>query len=315
MTAQADNGVPEIPARLVDAIVFLRGEEEGRTWLAELPGRILDHARRWGLSLGRIADGGAMSCCVLCVTGDGTESVLKIPLSAEAGRQEARLLRLWGASDAVPAVLRDVPETGVFLMSRIVPGTTAWARSGPADSCRFGELLSRLETAEPAGPAWLQDLREVAELRMGWARDRFSEPRYADDPRYAGHTASIADAERVLAVLLETTRERHVLHADLQAKNILCGPEGRWFAIDPMGAVGDLNAEAALWAAVQDGPATVADRLGELEAHPLLDPERLRAWTYVFAVAEYRPYLPEPAHRIEAFLADTDPRELVEQLR
>ncbi|MFI5718222.1 hypothetical protein [Nocardia sp. NPDC051750] len=97
---------------------------------------------------------------------------------------------------------------------------------------------------------------------------------------------------------IRTTPARHVLHAAPQAKNVLQGATD-WHTIDPLGAIGDINAEAALWVAIQDGPATVADRLGELTDHPLLDRHRLPAWTYVLSVAEYRSYLPASALRIE----------------
>jgi streptomycin 6-kinase len=141
-------------------------------------------------------------------------------------------------------------------------------------------------------------------MRLDWARERFADPRYTND------IASIKDAEHVLNALIRSTRTRYLLHADLQAKNVLTGHDNRWFAIDPFGAVGDLNAEAALWAAIQDGPTSIEDRLLELDG-TLLDPDRLRAWTFVFAVAEYRPYLPEPARRIEEFLTNTDGMEIL----
>lgn len=154
-------------------------------------------------------------------------------------------------------------------------------------------------------------MAEVIEMRLEWARARFADPRYASD---IASSESIKDAERVLDVLLRSTTIRHVLHADLQAKNILHGPDG-WFAIDPLGAVDDLNAEAAaLWVAVQDGPTSIQRRLEELHGHEALDPDRLTAWTFVLSVAEYRPYLPASARRIEHFLARTDPDELISRI-
>ncbi|GAA3240578.1 hypothetical protein [Actinocorallia longicatena] len=88
-----------------------------------------------------------------------------------------------------------------------------------------------------------------------------------------------------------------------------------WYAIDPMGATGDINAEAALWVAIQDGPATIEDRIAELSLHPLLDAVRLRAWTYVLAVAEYRSYLPTSAVRIEDFLGPCNPTALAAKVQ
>lgn len=296
--------VPEIPEQLTKAIIFLRGEDDGRAWLAALPRRIRLYAKRWNLQLESIATGGAMSCCVFCTTSDGAPAVLKIPVDEPSGLSEMRQLERWDGSGAAPRILERANGSGVFLMSRVLPGSTAWAVNGPEDSRRYADLLRHLnQRGLPDGPR-LKDLAEVAEMRLGWARERFADPRYAND------IASIKDAERVLDVLLRTTTTRHVLHADLQAKNILQGPDG-WYAIDPLGAIGDINAEAALWVAVQDGPATAEDRLTELSDHELLDPVRLRAWTFVLSVAEYRPYLPPSAHRIESFLAQTDTDNLI----
>ncbi|MDL4773320.1 aminoglycoside phosphotransferase family protein [Actinomadura xylanilytica] len=298
--------VPEIPRRLVDAIIFLRGEEDGRAWLAELPGRIAEYAERWGLRAGAIAEGGAMSCCLLCATADGVEAVLKVPVDADSGRLEVLMLNRWAGTGATPAVLRDDAASGVFLMTRVRPGTTAWATGGASDSARFGELLTKLNSA--VAPVELKDVGEVAEMRLDWARERFADPRHAND------VASIEQAEVVLDALLRSTRERHVLHADLQAKNVLRGEGGRWFAIDPLGAVGDLNAEAALWVAIQDGPATIPQRLSELDGHAQLDAGRLAAWTFVLSIAEYRPYLPASAERMAAFLAEVDAEHVLSRI-
>ncbi|MGI8333609.1 aminoglycoside phosphotransferase family protein [Actinomadura scrupuli] len=296
--------VPEIPESLVKAIIFLRGEDDGRAWLAALPQRIRLYAGRWGLEVENIAEGGAMSCCVFCTTSDGVPAVLKIPVDEPSGLSELRQLQRWDGSGATPRILEQANGSGVFLMTRILPGTTAWATNGPDDSRKFGDLLHRLHhPGLPAGPR-LKDMAEIAEMRLEWARERFADPRYAND------IASIKDAERVLDALLRTTTTRHVLHADLQAKNILRGPDD-WFAIDPLGATGDLNAEAALWVAIQDGPATTEDRLGELQGHEFLNADRLKAWTFMLSVAEYRPYLPPSAHRIEQFLVSADSDELL----
>ena len=299
--------IPAIPERLVKAIIFLRGEEDGRTWLGELPERISSYCRRWDLHPESIAEGGAMSCCVFCTIGNGNPAVLKIPVDEAAGLNELRLLQRWSKSEATPQILAQANDTGVFLMTRILPGTTAWATADHTDSQQFGALLDRLNSPLLSQSPPLKDIAEIAAMRLDWARDRFADPRYAND------VANIKDAERVLDALLQTTTTRHVLHADLQAKNVLQGPD-RWYAIDPLGATGDLNAEAALWIAIQDGPATTEVRLAELSTHKALDPDRLRAWTFVLSVAEYRPYLPPSAKRIEKFLAAIEPEHLISLL-
>ncbi|WP_306356140.1 MULTISPECIES: aminoglycoside phosphotransferase family protein [unclassified Nocardia] len=297
--------VPPIPERLERAILFLRGEDDGRVWLDALPSRISDYSRRWALSLDAIADSGAMSCCVYCTTPDGEPAVLKIPVDPESGSTEVQLLRRWSPSGATPRILHHDTDSGVFLMTRILPGTIAWPTDGLADADRFGELLTRLNHPSSPHPPPMKDLADIANMRMDWARDRFADPRYAAEMDDFAAPERLAQAQQVLDILLETTCRHHVLHADLQAKNILEGRD-HWHTIDPLGAVGDINAEAALWIAIQDGPASTDERIEQLAEHPLLDPVRLRAWTFVFSIAEYRPYLPASAERMSTFVTTTD---------
>ncbi|WP_054816428.1 aminoglycoside phosphotransferase family protein [Nocardia arizonensis] len=302
---------PPIPERLEKAIIFLRGDQDGRAWLAALPERLTRYADRWKLDLDRVADSGAMSCCVYCATCEGKPAVLKVPVDEQSGTTEMLLLERWGPTGATPSILERDPDSGVYLMTRIEPGDIAWPIGSRVESQRFGELLSRLN--RPALPELreLRDLADVTSMRMRWARERFVDPRYTEAMTRFGAPDRLAEAGQVLDTLLETTQTRFVLHADLQAKNILRG-QVHWQTIDPLGAVGDPNAEAALWVAIQDGPVTIDDRLEQLAAHPLLDPIRLRAWTYVFAVVEYRPYLPPSGDRIEVFVRSAEPSHMID---
>ncbi|MFD3705794.1 aminoglycoside phosphotransferase family protein [Nocardia sp. NPDC058658] len=298
--------IPTIPERLEAAIIFLRGEDDGRAWLGTLPDQLARYAQRWGLEMDSIADNGAMSCCAYCTeTETGRAAVLKIPVDLEAGNTEMQMINRWAAGNAAPSVLRQDTNTGVFLMTRIVPGTVAWPGDDPAESDSFTTLLSRLNAPDLPEPPALKDLADVIEMRMGWARERFDDPRFTDAIGRIDGYRHLADAQVVIDKLLSTTEQPRVLHADLQAKNILQGPD-LWYTIDPLGAVGDVNAEAALWVAIQDGPRTIAERLDDLASHPLLVPNRLLAWTYVLAVAEYRPYLPPSGERIVQFIGSID---------
>ncbi|WP_169810645.1 aminoglycoside phosphotransferase family protein [Nocardia beijingensis] len=305
--------VPPIPARLEKAIVFMRGESDGRAWLDAIPERIANYAERWNLGLESIADSGAMSCCVYCSTPDGTPAVLKIPVDRESGCIEIAMLRRWSAAHAAPAVLQYSADSGVFLMTRVIPGVIAWPDNYASDSTEFGKLLTRLHQPDLPKPPDLKDLAEIARMRLDWARERFADPQYTEAMDRFDAMPRLAEAESLLDVLLRTTVTHHVLHADLQAKNILRGPD-RWYAIDPLGAVGDVNAEAALWVAIQNGPVSIRERIDQLHDHPLLDHARLRSWTYVFAVAEYRPYTPASAERMDIFVRETDPIQYIDEV-
>lgn len=289
--------VPPIPAKLIKAILFLRGEQDGTRWLSELPATLEHYQQAWGLHLETISDGGAMSACALGSAADGLPIVLKVPVDAAAGQLEAELLRYWGPTGAVPTVLDQDLDTGVMVMERIMPGDTAWPRNGIDDARQYGDLLTRLNAPNPNTPPSLKPMDEVIEMRLDWARERFTNPDY-QHPK-----ANLEAARDVFDQLRETLdpAQTRVLHADLQAKNVLTNGNAS-YAIDPMGAVGDPNAEVALWIAIQDGPTSITQRVSQLADHPLLDPSRLAAWTYVLAIAEYRRYAPSFGRRIEEYL-------------
>jgi streptomycin 6-kinase len=248
-----------------------------------------------------------MSCCLYCTTATGQDAVLKIPFDAASGRLEARSLTRWARAGASPQVLAAAPSSGVFLMTRVQPGTTAVPTATVRDSEQFCDLITRMARPDLGPMRGLKPLSHITRMRLDWADERFR------DPGYDEQIKQLPEAKELLAKL-EATSPRHVIHGDLQAKNILVGPCGTWQAIDPFTCHGDLNAEAALWAVLQDDGSVVEDRIGQLAGCPLLDEHRLRAWSYVYAVAEYRAYLPATAHRIHAFTRDLSCRRLTEAI-
>ena len=294
----------QLSDRLVKAILFARGEAEGRLWLRSLPRRISHYARRWNLAPIEIAEGGAMSCCVFCITIDQREVVLKIPFDAVSGRLESRSLARWSEAGASPRVLACAPGSGVFLMSRVRPGTTAFPTGHADDSERLCDLIARMSSPHLRPMRSLKPLDAVNGMRLEWAVDRFK------DPGYQEQLDQLSGAMALAATLLSTTDPVQIIHGDLQAKNILVGPEGRWEAIDPFTCRGDVNAEAALWAAPLDSSCSIEERIAQLARCPALQEDRLRAWCYVYAVLEYRAYIPSTADRMRAFTIPLDPGDL-----
>jgi streptomycin 6-kinase len=293
--------LPDFPDQLARAIRFGRGEADGAAWLAQLPRRLVHYLRRWELTPLAVAEGGVRSCCLYCTRADGRECVLKIPYQAGAGRLEARSLGRWNLSGATPAVLEVSRSSGVFLMARIRPGEIAVLAGDPADTQRVCELLSRLAwsglPAMPGAPA----LTGILERRLMMAERRIAA---GDDVMIE---AWLPGALKRLEELMSNA-PRTVIHGDLQAKNILLGPEGRWQTIDPYTRRGDVHADAALWAVVQDNHSTIAERIEQLVDGGLrygvdLDAARLSGWCHVLGVLEYRGKWPGIAGRIEEFLA------------
>ncbi len=289
-----------IPDQLIKAIRFARGADAGDLWLAELPGRISTFVDLWQLKPLAIATGGAMSCCVYCSDRDGRAVVLKIPFDIESGELESRSLAHWSRNRVAPQVLA-TDRTGVFLMTRVEPGLTAIPKNDPGDSIKFSHLVSRMSDPALGMLPGLRSIREVALMRLTWAQERFLVPQY--EPV----RALLPVAHTVLAGLMASTGENRVLHGDLQFKNILCGPGGQWQAIDPFTCIGDVNAEAALWAIAQADESTISQRIDELARSPLFTADRLYRWCHVFAIAEYRLAWPVNEIRLRGFLRGQSP--------
>jgi hypothetical protein len=49
-----------------------------------------------------------------------------------------------GPSGATPAILGRDNESGVFLMTRIQPGTIAWPSHDSSDTVQFGRVITQL---------------------------------------------------------------------------------------------------------------------------------------------------------------------------
>ena len=299
--------VPSIPESLVEAILAFRGELAGRAWLETLPMRIGRYLRQWHLTARTISAGEATSCRVYCVSDDQVPVVLKIPADPAAGRAEVRLLQWWSHTGVTPTVLHADSDAGVFVAIRIVPGGMLAGTPDAADATAFSQLLTRLHQPAPASLPPLVDLAHVMDMRVRGARALAVDPRYTAPDRQPAAVAALDDACSVLEVLLRTTPTRHALHADLHPRNILDGG-GIWCAINPFGAIGDIHSDAALWAVCQNGPTpvpSVAALLTQLDTHPLLDLDRLRAWAWVLSILESRPYQqPKLAARMRTLTAD-----------
>jgi len=232
------------------------------------------------------------------------------PFPGRVHTPASRSLRYWSGAGASPEVLATATTSGMFLMSRVRPGTTAVPTGSIDDAQRFADLITRMARPGLGTLTHLRGIDQVIQLRLTWARERFL------DPGYETETQQLPGVEKLHATLSQTTHRPAVIHADLQSKNILLGPEDRWQAIDPFTSRSDLNAEAALWAVVQDDGSTIDQRITQLtDATPLLDPLRLRAWCYVLAVLEYRNYLPGTARRTRGFTTTTDWRSLAESIQ
>jgi streptomycin 6-kinase len=255
--------------------------DQGRQWLAALPGLIEEIAGDWQLTVER-PHPMTFHWVARVTRADGTPAVLKIGVVDGHLDAEAEALRIFGGRGAVRLLAED-RERGALLMSSAEPGTPV-AELVPADdpaaTAALIEVGRRLHRPPPPG-CTLPHLRDYAgSFRRYLAQDTEPIPR-----------PLVRRAARLFDELCATTPEDRVLHGDLHHGNVLhAGPDG-WLAIDPAGLIGDpaFDCGAMLYnpdlelrdpALLRLVPARV-EQLAAGFGQPI---ERVRAWGFVMGV-------------------------------
>ena len=225
---------PQIP----DDLPVVRSQqhhEEGRAWLARLPGLLRDAAERWDLELGAPFRGGSAAWAGPVVRRtDGTECVLKVTLPHREARFEGEGLAVWHGEGAV-RLLAQHAEDYALLVERCRPGTDLHQDDAPAEDRLVvgATLLRRLwDRPVPDGAPF----ERVADVCADWAvlvRTRMDELKPAIDPGLVELGASLLES-------LPATATREVLiHGDCNPTNILRAEREPWLTIDAKPMVGD----------------------------------------------------------------------------
>jgi streptomycin 6-kinase len=250
------------------AFVARIGGDDGRAWIASVPGRLRAVAASFDVELGDELPGGLLACTVEATTRDGGEAVLKLASPWGRGADEAAALRTWAGGGA-PELLAHDPERGAILLERIRPGVHA---DGAAAE-DVARLLRSLRV--PPGREQLPALSDVAGKRIATA-----EAEGRATPR------RVAWAREALARLAADAPPAVVVHGDFDERNILVCARRGLCAIDPLACVGDPLYDAASWIHGNRLPG----RRGRFDAlaHALdladLERRRLRDWCGVVAV-------------------------------
>lgn len=183
--------------------------------------------------------------------------VLKLPFQGEeltTGFRATLLLQDFGGSK----VLASDEDRGALLMERIVPGTGLHESSIPEPD-RLALFIRIVES-----------IRDVP--TGGWME-------------LGGYIRAHPLRDEMLA----TSTESVFLHGDLHHQNILLGPNGKWFVIDPKGLQGDPCFEASAWlrnpiwglGEAQEMEALLDLRLEALNRHFGWDPVRMTMWAWL----------------------------------
>jgi len=287
----------------VGARLGARFGPEADSWLAGVPPLAARLASRWGLELGEPFESGASSVVMRCQWPDGTPAVLKLSPDRVLLTKQVEMLRVFGPSGRVPAVLAADPETGATVLEEVLPGTEAADLPQTSLPQRWAELLAALHAVAPP-PRWPLDLRGRCDEAFDRIGRRLSEPAVGARIDQATWQRAI----RRCATLLGTQATLVLLHGDLHLGNVLDGGPARGLvAIDPKACIGDPCFDAVDYVvagAAQEGVEARCQRVADACG---LDGDRLYAWSRVIAPMVAIGHLtyggPEPA--IDELLALT----------
>ncbi|OKJ99436.1 hydroxyurea phosphotransferase [Streptomyces sp. CB03234] len=263
------SSVIEVPAELARVQSEINGEE-GRAFIAALPGRAERFLAEWGLRRTGPVMHGWSALVLPVVAGDGTRAALKLQLLDEESEGEAPALRAWDGRGAV-RLLADDPETGTLLLERLDEGRHLSAVEDAREATRIlAELMARLVAVD--APAGMRSLGDIAAEML-------------DDVPEAVEALEKEDDRRLLRDCAAAVREvagepgDRLLHWDLHFDNVLASDREPWLAIDPKPLAGDPGFELLPSLFNRFDPDEVLWRFDLMTEVLGLDRERARAWT------------------------------------
>jgi streptomycin 6-kinase len=258
--------------RLPAGLDWLRGSEEGRAWLDEVPRLVQECAEQWSLRLGAPFPYAFASVALPVTRADGSDAVLKVGLPDRESEHEGDALAAWEGNGAVLLLEHDRARHAL-LIERCRPGTSLrGVEPDVALDIAIG-LLRRLWI--PAG-APFRSLAEEAAWWVSYLPERWEAGGKPFERRL------VDAAVRALDELAPTQGEQVLLHQDFHGDNVLRAEREPWLTIDPKPLLGEREfGVAPLVRSFELGHSRpqVRRRLDRLTAELGLDRERARLWT------------------------------------
>ncbi|WP_433147010.1 phosphotransferase [Actinomadura nitritigenes] len=267
-------GKIDIPAGVTEA-VSRRWPELAPAWLDGAPDELGRLCERFGGRPVRTFQG-RYGFVVEVATAHGPLVLRSTP--DPLGMRQAEVSQELSRLDVGPRIY-DVLQTPISVWTvaeRICPGNS------------LGGEGASLEQLAPLFNKMLN--QKVANDRIptlaDWLRSRLDDDNL-NDLAPGTVQASLRERQRALSVLkdLETGAPNMTCHGDTSSGNILIGPDGRLFLIDPRGVSGDVCYDVAIaaWKTARGGG--ISSRAANLARTVGVDAERVQAWLEVGRVA------------------------------
>ena len=270
-----------IPHAFADRMVEMYGES-GQSWVAALPGALVELAERWQLTL-HSPFNLSYNYVLPATRDDGTTAVLKIGYPNPELRTEMEALRLYNGRSACQ-LLDSSPTQYAMLLEHIQPGQPLWSlENDEAETGIAAHLMQQLW--QPVAPEDQSIFPSLAQ----WTQALLRLSDYFDDgfgpfPRRLVETAVSLRAE-----LLADNISPRLLHGDFHHENVLTAQRQPWLALDPKGVIGDPAYEvgAYLYNPITENVLAqnlVTRRIDQFSEILHIDRQRLISWGIVQAV-------------------------------
>jgi streptomycin 6-kinase len=261
-----------------EGLAWFESTEEGRVWLARLPGIVNACAQEWSLTLGEPFPYAFASLAMPATRADGVPVVLKVQFPDRESEHEAAALALMDGDGAV-RLLEYSEDRRALLLERAEPGTPLKELELDAALEVFVDLLPRLW--KPAGSPF----RPLADEAGWWAGT------LVDDFERAGRPFErpLLDAAlEAIETLGPAQGEQVLVNQDMHADNVVRAQREPWLLIDPKPLAGEREfGIAAIVRGHELGHSrdAVIHRLDRLSGELHLDRERARRWALAQTIA------------------------------
>jgi streptomycin 6-kinase len=254
--------------------------KDGKKWLNDLPEIISYCEKRWDMKVGEPFKL-SFNYVAPATTKEGKEVVLKLSVPGYEGAQELQALKIFNG-DGINKLIDYDEEKAIMILERIFPG----------------EMLSTITDEETAVKISSNALSKLwtpvtATLSLPTVADRSQAVKgYAEKHKNGfgpinGETLQLA--ANVFQYMVETTKEKSLLHGDFHHYNVLSDGEG-WIAIDPKGLIGEREYDLSQYMLnclpkSRKEKAETIDLRAELFAkHLMLNKDRILLWGFCHSV-------------------------------
>ena len=285
-----------------EGLAWMKTSEEGRDWLARLPGLIDECAEGWSLTLGEPFPYAFASLALPAIREDGSAAVLKIQFPDRESQHEAAALELIDGDGAVRLFAHDAGRRAL-LLERAEPGTPLKELDPDRALDVFVDILPRLW--KPAGAPF----RPLADEAMWWAEGLPDDFERAGRPFERELFAAALDA---IERLNGSQGEQVLVNQDMHADNVIRAQREPWLLIDPKPLSGEREFGIAAIVRGRElghGREAVVHRLDRLTVELGLDRERARGWALAQTIAwAFDDDEADPAHvEIARWLSEAGP--------